>query len=545
MAIAAFKSSSRRGNLAASPPSSTRDDAPKKAPIRRSRSVSALSRSSFDISTEFINKRDNPLFCSSTTSSPRDDDEVESAKTRGRSVMRDGEVSSSKGAVMTGRKETGRSMSRVDTGRRNRSASQVPVSRRLYSTSEDCSVRKSKDGNNLKLVGSNRKGGLFRSNDGMMDQKMKNLQTWSNQHSASVASDRSAKTLSRLQSRNCEDAVLTASSVYGSEEKTIKAVCEQMKSIQADPLEASDIYETVRSEVRRAIFEIQNDLESAIRRSNATAIAVTNVADIPPDLVNPGAVELVLDIRREYSKKLEESQERARKLRADLAVEEHRGQELDRILKEVLPYPKTPNVQKSRPQRKTSIERRKVSKRLQEDAMAYFDECISLSTFDSSDFSSQEDPPPNLVGPPTSFGGHLPEVSSSASISKKSMNSILQPDLSINSMESIKDQASPTTSSTGSGCKFQFSFTQKPSETSSEIHYDIQQYIKNFDKSVVKLSNRSSSNYCDIDKYSYSSSAENLLIDSVLMKNRIESGSLLLCSGGNNLWCSKFCGVGI
>lgn len=34
---------------------------------------------------------------------------------------------------------------------------------------------------------------------------------------------------SHLQSQNCEDAVSTASSVSGSEEKTINAVCEQMK----------------------------------------------------------------------------------------------------------------------------------------------------------------------------------------------------------------------------------------------------------------------------------------------------------------------------
>lgn len=44
----------------------------------------------------------------------------------------------------------------------------------------------------------------------------------------------------------------------------------------------------------------------AIQRSNATAISVTNLADIPPDLVNPGAVELVYEIRKEYAKKLEE-----------------------------------------------------------------------------------------------------------------------------------------------------------------------------------------------------------------------------------------------
>lgn len=47
-----------------------------------------------------------------------------------------------------------------------------------------------------------------------------------------------------------------------------------------------------------------------------------------------------------------QSLERAGKLRADLAVEEHRGHELSRILKDILPDPKTPNVQKSRPGRK-------------------------------------------------------------------------------------------------------------------------------------------------------------------------------------------------
>lgn len=35
-----------------------------------------------------------------------------------------------------------------------------------------------------------------------------------------------------------------------------------------------------------------------------------------------------------------------------------------------------------------------MSKRLTEEAMSYFDECVSISTFDSSDFSAPEDPPP-------------------------------------------------------------------------------------------------------------------------------------------------------
>ena len=56
MATSAFKSSSRRG-------------CEKKAPIRRSQSVSALSRTrapnnhnQLDITSDFLNKRENPLF---------------------------------------------------------------------------------------------------------------------------------------------------------------------------------------------------------------------------------------------------------------------------------------------------------------------------------------------------------------------------------------------------------------------------------------------------------------------------------------------------
>ncbi|XP_054810844.1 uncharacterized protein LOC129312323 [Prosopis cineraria] len=440
---------------------------------------------------------------------------------------------------MMGRKETVRSLSRVDNGRRNRSASEVPVSRRHYSTSEseaeqDCSIIKSKDGSNLKFLGSNGKGDLSRSNNGVMEQTKK-LQAWSSQDSSFVASVNSAVISSRLHKPNCEDAVSTANSVWDSEEKTIKAVCEQMKSAPPDILEASDIYETVRSEVRHAIFEIQNDLESAIRSSNATAMSIITAADIPPDLVNPGAVELVLDVRRKYAKKLEESQERARKLQADLAVEEHRTQELDRILKEVLPYPKTPNVQKSRSSRKASIERRKMSKRLAEDAMAYFDECVSLSPFDSSDFSSQEDAPLNLFESPIVSDRQLPEGFYYPEQSINNHSGISQPNQGINSMASVQDQLSP------SGSKFQFSFAKKPSET-SELHQGIEQYIKNLDKNVIKLSNVRSSNYHNIDKYDCNSSAEDLLIDSVLMKNRIESGSLLLCGGGTFF---NYCGIGI
>lgn len=43
-----------------------------------------------------------------------------------------------------------------------------------------------------------------------------------------------------------------------------------------------------------------------MQRSKVGAISAVSITDIPPDLVNPGAVELVLDIRGEYAKKLEQ-----------------------------------------------------------------------------------------------------------------------------------------------------------------------------------------------------------------------------------------------
>lgn len=562
--MAAFKSSSRRGNPTTTNSNTakvSRDTSPKKAPIRRSRSVSAFSRTSANNSTEtsttissdFLNKRDNPLFWSSSTAKSPPELEPQCSNggedsRRGRSVTRNSGVGigSNKGAGM----EAARSLSSVGTAaaRRNRSVSRGPVSRRWDVTSESEAEQEgnlSKDFKNRRdwsVVSNNtKKGGLVRSSSGV----------WSSRDSPFRHSDGSATTLSCSQSANREDKASTASSLSGAQDKTIKAVCGKMKSVQGDNVEAdtttSGIYETVRSEVRRAISEIQNDLEIAIRKSKTTAIATTNIADIPPDLVNPDAVELVLDIRREYAIKLEQSLERARKLQADLAVEEHRGHELSRILKEILPDPKTPNVPKSRPGRKTSIERRKMSKRLEEEAMNYFDECVSLSTFDSSDFSSPEDPPFDLATP---VGDSiLPQASLGASatnFTKSSLNTKQAQESDIPGQFMNGDDASRLTASSDSkepkldpvsqdsanskrSQKFQFTFAGKTTET-FELQQDIKKYIRTFEKhDVVSENNRS--NCYNMDEYNLQASAQSLLFDKVILKNRIESGSLLVCGG--------------
>ncbi|XP_059652863.1 uncharacterized protein LOC132299965 [Cornus florida] len=561
MASSAFKSTSKRGTTGSD--SSSKKELPRK----RSSSVSAVSRTQVEIPSEFLNKRDNPLFWSSV--SPPDK-EIEPQKSvgigksaqnaskvsglsskaasdvdskRGRSVTRKSDAVSEK--VSGGKKEIGRSLSRVGTGRRVRS-----VSIGHYGASESEVEQES-------VVSSNHRN---RSNSNSVPNDVKKARERTKIPRIPVTE--SAESLSSLPVPNWEDGI-SIGSLSEAEEKTIKAVCEQMESFGGDDLGddtgRSGIYETVRSEVRRAITDIQNDLEIAIRRSNATAIATTNVADLPPDLVNPGAVELVLDIRREYATKLEESQERARKLQADLAVEEHRGLELSRILKEVLPDPKTTNVQKSRLRRKASTERRKISKNLTEEAMAYFDECVSISTFDSSDFSATEELPFNLVGafaqaPASSLRQESPSISTSYQPDSgllHNQESVIcdQPEhsrgdsgLTANSSsnEPMIDQATLRGINREKGQKFKFSFARKLTETVG-FENDIRDYIKKFEKDNNSEIIRSS--YYDLDEYNLQDHTQNLLFDRVFFKNRIESGSLHLCGGAFTFSFSPFASV--
>ncbi|KAJ6908994.1 hypothetical protein NC652_020074 [Populus alba x Populus x berolinensis] len=585
MAVAAFKSTSRRASTRSTATqdkeTSTNQHAlpTKTVPPRRSRSVSAVSRSylvdtsttrtaaegTATGSTNLLIKRDNPLYWSNVSPPDKevgevvvDKEESKSAPTkpnvvgdgrRGRSVSRKADAGKNVSGI-------GRSLSRGPVSR-GRSVSRPPGSRGHFVNSESDAER---EGSSLTKY-RNGSGGLSGvSNAGRNSDLARSYDCkFEKMRSFPMQSDGSASDLPSLPMRSWEDKGL-GSSISEAEERTIKAVFEQMQSFQGDNLgdgTSSRIYETVRSEVSRAIADIQNDLESTIRRSNTTAIALANVNDIPPDLVNPSAVELVLDIRREYAKKLEQSQERARKLRADLAVEEHRGLELSRILKEVLPHPKMSNVQKPRAGRKSSIERSKVSKRLTDEAMAYFDECVSLSTFDSSDFSSPEDPPINLVGVGdcASFSQENSNTAAncypnSFATSKQELVGTHSHGASVlsttgSSQEPALEEVTLNSSETPDSRRLQFSFAQKPND-SIELQQDIRKYVKSFEKDTEKTAINSKilrSNHFDLDEYNLQASRQNFLFDTVFLNNRIQSGSVLLCDGGMGVSFSPFAAV--
>ncbi|KAL3537772.1 hypothetical protein ACH5RR_001138, partial [Cinchona calisaya] len=379
MASSAFKSTSKRGSLNSTTHNSHRSNSnsnpnPNPTVRKRSQSVSAISRTkqTLDINSEFSNKRENPLFWASSTSPPSGQEKSEISQITSftkRTEKENGIVESTTGrasgttnaSASASAAERGRSVTR-NSGVKNgigRSVSRVrgrSVSRGPHGTYESdkeqelLPLTNARYNSDFKKVVNSLKSANVVRNGGDVQGRINKSQITSSQCQATECSEDDS--VCSFQFSNWEDGISTCS-LSEAEEKTIKAVSEQMKGDHwGGDDAASGIYETVRSEVRRAIADIQNGIESAIRRGNVNGVATTDTAGIPPDIVTPGAVELVLDIRREYAQKLEQSEERARKLRADLAVEEHRGQEFSRILKETLPDPKTANPQKSRMGRK-------------------------------------------------------------------------------------------------------------------------------------------------------------------------------------------------
>ncbi|XP_078154499.1 uncharacterized protein LOC144549593 isoform X3 [Carex rostrata] len=160
-------------------------------------------------------------------------------------------------------------------------------------------------------------------------------------------------------------------------EKTIREVYSPEKEHQGSENETG-LYEAMRNEVRNAVEEIRTQLEKVVAKTEPADR--TGGDDLKP-------VQVIAELRRNYTSKLEESEKRKQELLAELAAEEQRGHELTKIVKELLPSPQSNKVagRQSR-QRRRSKERSKVSRHLTEEAERYFEDF--LSNVDDTDFSS-------------------------------------------------------------------------------------------------------------------------------------------------------------
>ncbi|KAM0911175.1 hypothetical protein ACQ4PT_013678 [Festuca glaucescens] len=173
-----------------------------------------------------------------------------------------------------------------------------------------------------------------------------------------------------------DDESRDAHSFHSSAHSGAQAVYAQGKSIANDG--SNVLYDVMRKEVRQAVEEIRTQFEKAVTKSEPLEKARSD--DVQP-------TQVIGELRRNYTSKLEESEKRKQELLAQLAAEEQRGHELTKIVKELLPTTKK-NVKPERqpPRRRRSNDKARVSKCLTEEAELYFEDF--LSNVEDTDFSS-------------------------------------------------------------------------------------------------------------------------------------------------------------
>lgn len=110
--------------------------------------------------------------------------------------------------------------------------------------------------------------------------------------------------------------------------------------------------------------------------------------------------------------------------------------------------------------------------------------------------------------------------------------------MNINENEALTDEVGQNSTISKHCQKFQFSISRKPSGISG-LQQDIRSYVKKFEKNGGHQQPTGSNHY-DIDDYNSRNPAQCLLFDRVIYNKRIESGSLLLCSGGTAFSGSHF-----
>ncbi|CAO2140700.1 unnamed protein product [Urochloa humidicola] len=609
MASSAFRSTTRRDLHVSSSSSASRSDPPPPCPRRsRSRSVSATPRarthdSLLQLQEDYSNTRTNPLFDSAASPSPPPAGAATSTSAGG-----SGDAS---------RRDRGREPlkggGRGGGGGRARSVSVAPQRRHTASApSADSSAGAvgGRRSSRARSVADEVRPYRGSETDGETRNAARKLQSWRSRHLISEgnhggtdASRSSQGSTMELGSRQMDETTHSESSTAVSSpgHHLEQVICQQSHSTvpvdpvleippEFDPDSAefiSDINDYAREQWKKDAIDIPldfdidvadliSDMRNSAAKQHSEQMEIplefdTDASEMASDIwhheanqqlgqleapleFDPDTSELAPDIT-EYTIKLKQSHDRARKLRADLAVEEQREQELSRMLKGIVAAPNFTETHKKRPRRKSSIERLKVSRHLAEEAMNYIEECVSISTMDSSDFSSPEDPQPNSivnVQPKSSSRFFHKERSSSQEPHAPSVRhghheeadkqtqcsiSIAGSDVSdgvifshtnthglkirSNSNDDLDGFDTPRSRSS---C---FSFTHE--SVKNVENCNIQQYLGNFIRGNNKELRDMSSSY-SADDYVSQKVNPDLLKDMATFQNRIEYGGLLICN---------------
>lgn len=164
-------------------------------------------------------------------------------------------------------------------------------------------------------------------------------------------------------------------------EKTIRSIYARKAKQANGGVVDNGLYEAMRKELRHAVEEIRVELEQELVNRNSS------VETFSDDLhsSDSGVRQLTSPFTRNYSTKQELSEKRRDSL-GKMVMEEQRGQELPKTVKNLPPDLKNVVAENSSRTRKRSSDRSRMSKRLSEEAEKYIEDFIS--NVEDTDISS-------------------------------------------------------------------------------------------------------------------------------------------------------------
>ncbi|KAL4185941.1 hypothetical protein AMTRI_Chr10g8270 [Amborella trichopoda] len=339
-------------------------------------------------------------------------------------------------------------------------------------------------------------------------------------------------------------------------EKTIRAVYAQKKTEHPTGDEVgTGLYEAMRKEVRNVVAQIRTELEQVMSKTNGNGLQ-SKTTDIS---------QAITLIRKNYTTKLEESEKRTKDLLAELAVEERRGRELSKVVRGLLPdYSKQSEPEKPARTRKRSMDRNKMSKRLTEEAEKYFEGFLSnvedteFSSFDDekSDGTLSGNPRPrdlvldtkngdsqdHTVSPLETDGVVLPWLQWETSNDGSSLfrDKMEIPPSSRKNVSDVAQEWSPCIESADSKSNMLSSCHGSWSPGSDTHDWSTKSLTSN--SHVNNLESGTPENYqkfsvergklkkaFELDEYLHHRQGEDLLMDRLRYRQRIQSGALIIC----------------
>ncbi|KAI4343643.1 hypothetical protein L6164_010971 [Bauhinia variegata] len=524
MATAAFKSTTKRTPMGASSTSSADDSSSSRrnsSAYRRSRSLSRFSRritvgDTFDDLNEFPPRRAkfvNTVRCSEFPEISLDDlaFELFESGNRGRLASRHSEVSPVSVSANPASRSRGRSLSRKSSGVSNDGRGNVgAVSSGGGKAISETNARRRRSVSVVRYQISDSESELEHSQNSMSRVYLKSADIGNKQmHKPAVSDQRpvlrrslSQKDVRSYDGYSSHSSVLTddeAAGAYFSKNgvETTEAVYAQNKAMHPN---------------------VEYGLNKAMRKEFKHAVG---------------------DVKLE----IEQSEKCKHDLLAEIVLEEQRGRELSKIVNELLPDTKNNAVEKPSKTRKRSNDRKRMSRCLTEEADRIIEDFISnVEDTDISSFDGERSETSSSIGgvcKPESF--NTPPVARSLPVEMDGVafpwlqweiSNDLSPSTYLNKTETLavpkiahsiqeianaQDQSKYSASSRGSW--------------SPDVKKDL---ISEFGESSIcrseSFSAESKGLRCDMDEYLKLKSNEEFVIETWRQRQRINSGSLLLCN---------------